>query len=141
MSTLSWSFILEALAKKKFLASRHCLFGYFTEIYSKQKAKTMNNTKTFNPGTTLALELVAFIKGIAHALVIPSIIIVFAVSYEIDNIKAISLGLVYIMFATFMYEYYAEQDGGRWLRSQKYYYAIIFPILFTATLISITKGF
>jgi len=39
VSTLCWSFELEALAKKKFLAKGHYLFGYFTEIHNKQKVK------------------------------------------------------------------------------------------------------
>jgi len=84
-----------------------------------------NKNNTFNPGMILATELVALIKGVAHALVIPSIIIALGASFGLNSTQAISLGLIYLLFTTFMYEFYAEEDG-KWLKSQKYYYAILF---------------
>lgn len=88
----------------------------------------------------LATELVALIKGVAHALVIPSILIALGAYNGMNSIQAITLGVIYVIFTTFVYEYYAEAEE-QWLKSQKYYYGLLFLIGFVLTIFSIIEGF
>lgn len=104
----------------------------------------MNNQNqtqtTFNPGMTLILELVALIKGIAHSVVIPSIIIAIATGAEMQSTQALMLGLIYIIVAFSMYEYYTWTDN-KWMRSQKYFYGILFVLGTIMVITTLMRGF
>lgn len=92
---------------------------------------------TLNTFIWTTQETVALIKGFGHAVVIP--LILFWITFELfGNAEgALLLMISYLLLPIFAYEYYSNEEG-RWLKSQKWFYAFVFIV--TCVIISIIQN-
>ena len=66
-------------------------------------------------------ELIALIKGLAHGMIIPLMLMNLGNTTQ----EAIAIASAYVMLPILAYDYFSSQEG-EWLRAQKYFYVSFF---------------